>query len=205
VFEVTANGATNEGTISFGLGAVSAMSAIEDVDNASILLPTEFSLAALEGVFSFSSPSGVDTLVATGVNLGNSPMTYTIDNQEALNVSMEPLGFTVNGADQTATLDTALDTSLSIANINSEFSLYFGRDPDPALQGTLAMTAPMGTSITNLGPPPAGLNNDVFVLSQGGPLSVTGTGYHAGDVTVNTNECFTESSDTFPIATATCP
>ena len=211
VVEISADAVANEASLSFGLGAVSAMSAVEDINNPGVLLPTSLNLSALEGVFTISSPNGVDTLVASNVNLGNSGMTYSIDNVEAFNIDMDTLGFTVNGAEQTVTFDTNLNASFAIENVNLAFADLFALDAtleaaDPTLQGSLAVTAPNNTVMENLGAPPLDPTaNEIFQLNQGS-FSASGTGLFEGNVTVNTGECFTEpETGMFPIEVTTCP
>jgi hypothetical protein len=168
-------------------------------------------LSAFEGVFTFSSANSVDTLVGSDISLGVSPLSYSIDNMEALNVSMDALSFTVNSADQTVVLDTGLDFSLSVANVNAAFADFFSADIDPtdqSLQASLAVTAPMATVFTNRGLPandPLAVD-EIFELTQGGPLDVTGVDYLQGSLSVSTGECFTGAgSGAFPIEAATCP
>ncbi|MCG6969184.1 MAG: hypothetical protein LJE85_05370 [Gammaproteobacteria bacterium] len=211
VIEVSADAVANTASIAFGLGAVTALSTVENINAPNELLPMSLNLSAFEGVFTFSSANSVDTLVGSDISLGVSPLSYSIDNMEALNVSMDALSFTVNSADQTVVLDTGLDFSLSVANVNAAFADFFSADIDPtdqSLQASLAVTAPMATVFTNRGLPandPLAVD-EIFELTQGGPLDVTGVDYLQGSLSVSTGECFTGAgSGAFPIEAATCP
>jgi hypothetical protein len=183
-----------------------------DMNDANVLLPTSFTLSAFEGAFEFSSTNGVDTLVASNLNLGDSPMVYSIDNIEAMTVAMDTLGFSVNGAEQTFALDTNLDVSFSIANINAAFALLFSADStvnptNTELQGSLTMSSPANTVFTNTGVPVSDpLAPAVTEITQGGPFTVTGSGFFLGSLIVNASECFTETaSSNFPFESTACP
>lgn len=208
VVEISADAVANEATLSFGLGAVSAVSAVEDMNNANVLLPTSFSLSALEGMFTISNPNGVDTLVANNINLGNTPVTYSIDGMEVFNIDMDNLSFNVNGAEQTVNFDTNLNASVSFENVNTALAGLFVLDSaidaaDPTLQGSFAVAAPNNTVMKNLSTDPTA--TDIFQLTQGS-FSASGTGLFVGDLTVNTGECFTAAdSGMFPFQTTICP
>jgi len=208
VFAMEANGLTNQASISFGLGAVALVTAIEDMDNPSIMLPMLFDLAGLEGAFEFDITNDGDVIVASNVGLGGSPMTIDVNGTEALNVSMDTMGFTVNGDQHSVTLDSDMDIALSILNVNALFADLFDSPAqqidgyDTSLQGTLQLTAPASTVFLDH----MGLASGITEITQGGPFTAIGSGHFMGNVTVNQSQCFSEPMvGDFPVMVVDCP
>jgi len=210
VFGVEANGLTNEAAISFGLGAIAVVTAIEDMNDSAVLLPTTFDLAGLTGVFTFNGSIDDDVIAASGVGLGDSPISLKINGTEALNVAMDTMDFTVSGNQQSVTLDTAMNLSISASNLNGELSDFFAsfgalNSADTSLQASLGTTAPSGTVLTDRGMVQVGDQFLSLTEVTSGSFSVAGTGFLEGNATVNQSQCFADAdTNGFPYMVVDC-
>ncbi len=182
VLELAADAGTDTATIKLGLGTLHLLY----VDGAA---PTVFHLGGLTGVFTFDA----DRLVATNVGVGGEIYSDAgADGTQDDRIQWTNLNFTVDGASNTLTLDSALD--------------YNESHLAPA--STLTATAPTGTGfVTYEIVPLSGIPYTVWNITAGGPLLVTGTGTLNSTLSVSAGMCFRENpvAGVFPVVTATCP
>ncbi len=197
--EINVDGAAQTGSISLGMGAIAV--AFSDTTSTATL-----DLGGLTGLLSITDAG--NGLVATNVGVTDG-LSYTINDNPALDLTLAPFGFTVNGSDDTITFDTDFDMDFSVNNINGAMEAIFDHEQDPTvetLNGSLTAHADINTMIY--------LGTDTIVGDYGklttGFLSVTGTSYYDGTVSVTDGECLaaaelTVDSSAFPFAKIDCP
>ena len=199
--ELTGDTATNEASIEFAMNAINLVAPLADPSH--VDHPSEFNMAGLTGLIKIAATT--DTVTVTNLGLNGQPLTLKIDGNDALRLTMNTLSMTTLGSTKTTTLNSALDFSLSFDNLIQWWSATL----PAATKGTLAITAPVNTEI-------AVIDNTVIgslssKITSGGPLTLTGTGVFAGNLSLNSGACFTDADHTaaggvgLPITAAACP
>lgn len=203
LFEVGADESAGTAYVEMDIGAMSATLPDQDANTGASHL-WEFASAALTGRIDIDNNQ--QKLTVTNLGFGDEPTTVRIDGQEALRLALENFGATADGNTGAVTLDTALNLTMSVANTFGLMKAFFpyAADPlDPSLTGDISMNAPAGTVLTVLNPDDA---SPVTKVSAGGPVEIQGTGEFDGSVSLPSDSCFVESSQSMvPIAPVQCP
>jgi hypothetical protein len=189
------------GTATFELGLAGVDVEIPYEDDAEDCHSAALNLGGLTALLQISANS--KSLVLSNVGIGGVPLVLEIDSQEALRVELDTFGMTLDGETGAIALDTDFDLSVTLKNVQAFFESFFD-STDTSLEGSLTVSAPAGTEIQ---PGENTLGESVGEVTAGGPLSVTGTGELAGDVSVAQGECFLLFPDMsmFPIEKGDCP
>lgn len=208
VFKISADSQAGTGEIKVGLGSVDLSFPVTDDSTegggAGTTSPGVLHLGALTATLTLSN-SG-NSLVATDIGIGDTaanpdPLTWDIGGTRALTYDLYTYGFSVDGASQAVTYNTDYYEKMDVTNIYGAFSDTFSQATDPfsaSNTGSITMNFPATTALTVQ-------TNGSTKITAGGPISVMGTDYFTGSLTVNTNECFQSATTPFPIAVAICP
>ncbi len=172
-------------TVSAALGALAATFPVEDPFD--VTHDGALTIGGLSAQATLSDAG--DTLVVTEFGIapgtpGIPPFYFTVDGQNALSLGLALMGFTIDGANDTITLDAALDFDLAAANVAGVLDDFFGNPFQPDLTATLEIDAPANTVFTVLGDP-----DETLQLTTGGPLTATGTGVLEGGVEIQAGQC----------------
>lgn len=194
LFQISADAGAGSATVSLDVGQIHfTFPETADV----IVTPGLFHLGGLTGSVTLSN--GGDTL--TGTNIGITGEFYYDSNTsdppaKELTITLPAFGFVVDGPTSTIEITSSAGFDLDLAD---DFV-------DPADDGTLAMTAPMGTEIMVM----EDMYGMVTYMVMDGSVNVTGTGtWNDGgpiNATSTSNSCFDDDVMTlFPFQTADCP
>jgi len=190
LLSITSDAGTGLGEISFDIGAISLLGPFRDNDQFSLDMDGFTATAAISA--DENSPA---SLTVSNLGIGRGPLAMRINSVDALTLSMETFGFTVqadNGVDGSnpdtsaaITIDRAMDISLMLSNAT-------GLDPDltAAFTAMLDATAPAGTLLDQ-----ALVGSDTLTrVAAGGPFFIgisasDGETSESQSVTVNTGQC----------------
>lgn len=201
LLELTGDTASNEASVEFAVNAVNLVAPITDPSN--VDHPSEFNMAGITGLIQIAAAT--DTVTVTNLGLNGQPLTLKIDGNDALRLTMSSLSLTTLGSTKTSTLNSALDVSLSFDNLIQWWSSTL----PAATKGTLAITAPANTEVAVIDNTAIGSLSSK--ITSGGPLTLTGTGLFAGNLSFNSGTCLTDADNTaaggigLPITSAACP
>ncbi len=193
LFSLDFNAETGSGGMEFDIGAIN------------LLTPDEGALSniSMPGFTARAEVSeATGQLVVSNLGLARGPLRVSIDNQEALSLSMQAFGFTVSEATEDVVLTGAMDImaftdQMLTSDSSDEDSFFtdsiFGEFNFVTLvSSTLAATAPAGTSFARAG-------NGTLQLTAVGPLSFMTTdtfsdgSVESTDILLNAGECLGET------------
>lgn len=202
LIEIGGDEAAGTAFVEMDVGTVSAT--LPDIDAGGAPHLWELAMAAITGRIDVNN--NTQQLTVTNLGFGGEPTTVRIDGQEALRVALQNFGATVEGNTSLITLDTALDFSMSVANVFGMMDDFFldATDPsDPSLTGSLAVSAPAGTKMSVLNP---GATTPVTKVTVGGPIDMQGSGEFEGTLSLPVDSCFVQDGSTvMPVAPMQCP
>ena len=179
-FAIGANDLTSTANIELGIGTLIAMYTDEMGDLFELDIP------GFTGELSIDIKSESATVSNFGV--GSTPITYDINGDRALALKIEKFDGVLSGVEETFTLSTDLDISLTASNIHEDMNEIFDESTNSALSGSFSITASSGLEISN--PEADSLLDDVTRIDAGGPLTMVGSGYFLMNESISTGECF---------------
>ncbi len=192
LFSLSADSASGSGELSFDVGAIAATAPFRDQDIASINLDGFTGSARLDlGETAADAPA---TFTVSNLGLARGPLQMNINNQQALQMTMETFGFTVSAGSSSLTdndqaavqINNTMDISLMLNN-----AAGLDLDASPSFQAMLSLQAADGTVIGDGG---EGFDAPDIRVIQGGPfmLALSASDDENSEelsFTVNAGEC----------------
>lgn len=176
LFEVEANGVTQEARSELALAPLQGMFTVED--DLMNPIPVDLDIAGI--TFLANINGNGDNLTLSNVGLGNAPITLDVGGEEAVTLSMDSAyGASVNGATGTVTVSDPVQLDLLVNDIQGLVGF----------QGSFFFNTPGGTMLTSVGDD----TNDIFRV-DGGSVSVVGDGDFSRNLFAPIDSCFTPGS-----------
>lgn len=201
LFSISADSGSGTGELGFDIGAIAATAPFRNEDIANINLDGFSGSARLD--LSETAADAPATITVSNLGIGRGMLQMNINDQEALQMTMQTFGFTVtagtsglNGDGSTSVqIDNTMDISLMINNATG-----LDLDSSPALQAMLSLQAPGGTTMSLGGDD---FDDPSIQVFQGGPFILALSASDETDsqemsYTINAGECLypaTGSSD----------
>ena len=178
LFSMNADAATGVGGMEIDIGAIQG---IFDVDDSY----AQFNLSGFSAKAQVNPDAG--EFVVSNFGIGRGPLSIKLDDEEALKVTMETLGFTVNEESGELRMDGNLNLTAVISDLLADDSEF--------LSQSLSMSLPQGSTLARLG-------DGSLKVGGVGPFSISLTtedmfgGINTETVVANVNECLFDSPST---------
>ncbi len=200
VVKISADALAKTAKIEFGLTAIKLIASLSnEMETASY--PLVFALEKLTGTINFNGNN--KTLNIQNIDIGNTPLSLTIDGNQAMSLSMTPINARVDSTNGSISLDSSIDIAYAINNIYGLLSDQFKGASNASLAGTITASLPADTVLEVINSDTA---TEITKINTGGPLDIIGTDFFSGNFQVLEGECMQESQTAvFGLAMVTCP
>jgi len=178
LFSMNADAATGIGGMEIDIGAIQGI--FEEDSSYS-----QFNLSGFSANAQVNPDAG--EFVVSNFGIGRGPLSIKVDDEEALKVTMETLGFTVNEERGELRMDGNLNLTAVIGEMFADDSEF--------LSQTFSMSLPQGSTLARLG-------NGSLKVGGVGPFSISLStedlfgGVNTETVVANSNECLTDAPST---------
>jgi len=194
ILEMTADSGSGTASVEIGLGALAIASRNTDLTGSAL---QQLAMSGLTARADLTSNGNVLTM--SNVGIGNGPLVLSIDSLEAVRLSLDTFGFTVNEDANVIALNGNMNMDLMMRNVLG----YLDSEDNHNSAADIKITAAGGTIFSELA-------SGIMRVDQGGPLSVEyavsdGNSSNNGTVNVQQGQCFGENFATdAPIDLTAC-
>lgn len=192
LMEFTANAGTRTASVEVAIGALEFAARSDELTGNPMqrLMMSGMTMRA-----DLSNNGGV--LSMSNIGLGNGPLLITVDSMEAMRVTLDSFGYTVNNQNSIS-LTGDLNFAVQLSNVLGFLDPMASHDSS----ASYAVSAMSGTVMSEL-------VSGVMRIDQGGPLNFSyslddGSSQASGQVVVNQGECFGDGFEDAAIELASC-
>lgn len=185
LLQLSADSGSGNASLEVAIGALSIASRSDDIEGNPL---QKLVMAGMTARANLTSNGNV--LNVSNVGLGNGPMVMSVDSLEAMRVTLDTFGFTVNQQSNSIVLNGNLNFAAAMKNVLGSLDLYESHNAS----ADFSATATSGTTFTELA-------TGVMRIDRGGPLTVDyavfdGASSANGTVNVQQGKCFGENYET---------